>query len=172
MDNPNLEKILQNYKDKFYETNKKNTFFTKNQKLDFAKAVAKKFSIDELLTSSIYNEENTNKIHMSYPLIKNFLHPNIYQEVINHVFNISDKVIAKYNTYEMHVDLKGFTITAAQRYSDLITTFCKKYFSDGSETNSMAVTYLYNSPNVIDIIKKLFIAFISEESKKKIVIVK
>ena len=172
MDNSKLEKNLQNYKDKFYETNKKNTFFTKNQKLNCAKAVAKEFSINELLNSSIYNEENTNKIYMSYPLIKNFLHPNIYQDVINHVFNLSDNIIAKHQTYEMHVDLKGFTITAAQRYSDLITTLCKKYFSDGSEKNSMALTYLYNSPNVIDIIKNLFASFISEESKKKIVIVK
>ena len=84
MDNSKLEKNLQNYKDKFYETNKKNNFFTKNQKLECAKAISKEFSIDDLLKSTIYNEENTNKIHMSYPLIKNFLHPNIYQQVINY----------------------------------------------------------------------------------------
>ena len=72
-----LEKLKNNY----YTVNKKNSILTKNQKFDCALEIVNNFTIEELLNKSIIIKENTNQVHVSYPLVKNFLHPNNYQEL-------------------------------------------------------------------------------------------
>ena len=170
-DSDDLINQMDKYKELFYQKNKKNTFFTKNQKLNCALSTSNQFSIDELLKISIFIEENTNKIHIKYPLLKNFLHPNNYEQVTNHMFNLTEQLIHSVNNYEIHADLKSFSITAAQRYHDLITYFLQKYFSNDSDDNHITKAYLYNAPNIIQILQKMFFSLISQQSKEKIVIV-
>ena len=63
----NLEEQLAAYKQKYYDSNKKNTFFKKSQKMDCAKEVSQNFSLQQLLDNSVYVVENTNYIYIDYP---------------------------------------------------------------------------------------------------------
>lgn len=163
-----LEKLKNNY----YTVNKKNSFLTKNQKLDCALQIVNNYTIEELLDKSIIIKEQTNQVHVSYPLVKFFLHPNNYNELNTKILNISTQVVSTHGKYELHCDLKGFTPTAAQRYSDLIIYLCKTYLSDNADKNSLEKVYLYNTPAIFDTIKKMFSPFISQVSKDKFIIVR
>ena len=168
----NLEEQLAKYKEKYYETNKKNTFFKSTQKLDCAKTVSEEFNLIDLMKKSIYIIEESNKIFIEYLIVKHYLHPNNYNEVTDFIFNLCNKVIEKHGSFEIHANLKSFTISAAQRYSKLITDFCKKYLQDENRETGLDYAYIYNAPNIIQIIQKFFSPFISENSKNKLVVVK
>jgi hypothetical protein len=163
-----LEKLKNNY----YTVNKKNSILTKNQKFDCALEIVNNFTIEELLNKSIIIKENTNQVHVSYPLVKNFLHPNNYQELNTKIIDISTQVVDMHGKYELHCDLKGFTPTAAQRYSDLIIFLCKTYLSDNVDQNYLEKVFLYNTPLIFDTIKKMFTPFISQASRDKFIIVR
>jgi hypothetical protein len=163
-----LEKLKNNY----YTVNKKNSILTKNQKLDCALQIVNKFSIKELLDKSIIIKKNSNQVHVSYPLVKFFLHPNNYNELNTKIIDISTQVVSTHGKYELHCDLKGFTPTAAQRYNELITYLCTTYLSDSADKNSLEKVYLYNTPVIFDAIKKMFSHFISQASRDKFIIVR
>lgn len=163
---------LEKRKEEYYNLNKKKSFLTKTQKLDCALEIVNHFTIKELLDKSIIIKENSNQIHVSYPLFKIFLHPNNYSEVNSKIIDISTQVVNTHGKYELHCDLKGFTPTAAQRYNDFIIYLCNTYLSDSADKNSLEKVYLYNTPSIFDAIKKMFSPFISQASRDKFIIVR
>ena len=169
---PDIINKIEKCKETFYKEKIKNSIFTKGQKLDCALNISNNLDINILLKCSIFIKENTNKIYIHYPIIKTYLHPNNYQNVITHMISLTDQLSESHKSYEVHSDMKTFSMTAAQRYNDLIIFFLKKYFSEAAENNCLTKAYLYNSPNIIQLIQKMFSSFISEKSKNKIVIVK
>ena len=50
----NLLKNIDNFQNNYYENNNKNTLFRKNQKMELAKAISEKFSLDELILITLF----------------------------------------------------------------------------------------------------------------------
>ena len=165
-----LQKQLYDFKEKYYKTNKKNIIFKKKQKLNLANEVTKSFTLDELLKQSIVVNEETSQIHILYPIVKSFLHPDNYKIITDYIFTIKESLIIKNKYYEIIINLKSFTITAAERYKELIKIFCNIYLKDERNVNELRYVYIYNAPNIVAILQNMFFPFISDVCKKKFII--
>ena len=163
-----LQEQLESYKNQFYSDKKKNNFFKSKQKLDCATAISKKIPIEQLLTNSIYIVPDSNYIYIDYPIIKLFLCPDVYDHVSDHMLKLNQIVVASYGHFNIRVDLKSFTITAAQRYNDLIQKFCKLYLNNEGHSNNIRKIQIYNRPTVMEVLINMFSSFISKESRDKI----
>ena len=165
-----LEKQLEEFRGNYYQNHQKNTFFKESQKNDCAKKLTQQFSLVHLLEKSIYS--NKHVIFFNYPLIKTFMHPGIYSNVISYIDNMIEKLLQVYNVIDIHVDMDTFTMTAAQRYNDLIKTFCSKYLQNEERIKQFNTIYIQNSPSVIEVIRKMFSPFMSPSARDKLVFLK
>ena len=168
----NLEEQLAAYKQKYYDSNKKNTFFKKSQKMDCAKQVSQNFSLQQLLDNSVYIVENTNYIYIDYPLIKQYLCPDTYDAISDHVLNLNSSILQTNKYFNIRVDLKTFSVTAAQRYNDLIKRFCSLYLDTTDDSNSIEKIEIVNRPAIMEALFKMFNGFISNESRDKVVFIR
>ena len=168
-----IQQKIQQLQEQFYSNNKKKTFFTSGQKAECATHITQHLQIDTLLHNSFYIQENTNKLVCDYTIFKTFANPANYDYILNYVISLAEQCIQQHNTYELHVNLKSFTVTAAQRYSNIIKRFCDKCLQkDSIFSNNLQVLYIHNCPSVIHTIQRLFSGFIDKESLTKVVLLK
>ena len=160
---------MEKYKEEHYEKDK-NLFFKKKQKLDFAKKMTEKFPLEEMIRSTIYILPNTNKVMINYTVFKLYANDDIYHPIIQTLLGLFDTTLQSYTSFEVHIILDTFTITAAERYKSII-----KYFFDScmnSENNyidKLDNMYIYYTPTMIDTISKLFSPFIHPELTKRVI---
>ena len=73
----------------------------------------------------------------------------------------------------VHFNMNTFTITAANRYKELIQMFCEKALqSDSIYHTKLQAIYLYNYPTIIPVLTQLFSAFVDSSARGKVVMVK
>ena len=70
------------------------------------------------------------------------------------------------------LDLKTFSVTAAQRYSDLIKKFCGLYLNTNEKSNAIKTIEILNRPTIMELLFNMFSGFISKESRDKVVFIK
>ena len=165
-----LEDQLNKFKEQYYQENKKNTFFKTSQKNDCAEKVVQHFSIEQLLQNSIY--VNKSALFFDYPIIKTFIHPNNYHLVITHIDTMIELMVNKYETITIVVNMKSFTVTAAQRYMELIKNFCSKYLQNDLFIKRIENIYVHNSPSVINVIRKMIYPFVKSNVSEKVIFMK
>ncbi len=164
-----LEEKLFQFREKYYKENKKNTFFKNSQKMACAEEITKTFSVNELLNRGVYMENN--KIFVDYPLIKTFVNPTIYSNILQHVEYLTGVILSQYEYFEIHLNIQSFTMTAAQRYNELIKAFCNIYLNSQYEEKLKHI-YIMNPPNIISVLQTMFHPFISESAKDKVIVLK
>ena len=152
-----LENQLAKFREEYYNKNKKKTFFKKTQKNDCAEKITQQFSLNELLEESIFTKEHV--IFCNYPVIKTFLHPNIYESIMNYIDTHLNFLLENFTVIDINIDMKSFTITAAQRYNDLIQCFCKKYLQNEFFIQRIHAIYIVNIPSIIEVLRKMFSSF-------------
>ena len=166
----NLEDQLNKFKEQYYQENKKKNFFKSSQKKDCAEKVVQHFSIEQLLQNSIYIKDST--IFIDYPIIKTFIQPNNYYLVMDYIDKIHHYMFTNNETINIVIDMKSFTITAAQRYMELIKQFCNKYLQNDNYMNRIQTIYVRNSPSIIDVIRNMVSPFVSSNVSEKVVFLK
>jgi hypothetical protein len=157
---------LTKFREEYYITNKKNVFFKKTQKNDCAEKVTQQFSLEHLLQTSIYI--NNNVLFFNYPIIKTYLYPGVYNSIITHSDKLFNVLIQTHETINIHIDLKSFTVTAAQRHNEIIKEVCKHYLTNETYIARIEHIYIQNSPAIIDVIRSMFAPFISSTVQNKI----
>lgn len=168
----NCREELNSLQQQFYEENGKNTFFKNKQKTECAKMICSKYSKEDLIQNTVYQIGDTNKIIIDYTIFKCYMNPDIYQEFIYYIFNIFNKVLSLHSCYEIHINLDSLTISAAERYKDII-----KMYNDESTKNStqfvdyLKIIKLYNLPSILDAISKMIKPIINADAYNKIIIV-
>lgn len=168
-----IQKQIESLQTNYYDKNKKNTFFKNNQKQDLAKTITQHISINELMKKSVYTLPDTNIVFIDYPILKTFLCEDVYHDCINYLLNEYQMTINKYGNYQVTVDLKGFTISAAQRYQKgviLFTDKCNESTTKFSEI--MTKMTILNAPSMIESIQKFLKPFIDPQIVNKIIIAK
>lgn len=149
-----------------------NTIFNLNKskhKLQCAKQISEKIDLDKLLTNTAFRISNTNKVFFDYPMFKTFANPETYDYILEHVLKLSEDCIRDYGTFEMHINLKSFSVSAAERYKICIECFIKKCISKKTPfVKTTDKVYIYNTPNVLDGISRLLSPFIEPEVRDKI----
>jgi hypothetical protein len=153
---------IENFKEQYYSENSKNMFFKKSQKLDCAQKICEKYDINELLSQTAYIIPSSGEIFLNYPMFKQYANDNNYNIIIDYVFNLINETIQQYGKYVVHVDLNGFTVSAAERYKELIQIFNKRCI----ETTTIRYVdycekwFIYNPPMLIDMISKIIVPMI------------
>jgi hypothetical protein len=167
MSSNNLLEEVERFKEEYYKTNRKNIFFKKSQKQDFARKVSDNFNINELLEKTIYIDSLTYRVFVDYNVFKLYANDDTYQIIKNHAKNVFYNIHNK--SFEFHIDINGFTISAAERYK----SFFEMMFSEFMVNNEDLITkiYIYNSPSIIDTLMVFFKNMLTTNIKSKIIIV-
>lgn len=160
------EQLIQNIsklQEQYYEHNSKNSFFKSSQKIECAKQVTQNMDIRQLISHSFYLIPNTNSIFFDYPLFKTFACSEVYEAFTRHSYEVILDCISKHSTFEVHVNMNSFTISAFERLRKLIERFFAEspLFSD-----NLTHVYIYYTPNVIEQINKMIRMFIAHISYK------
>jgi hypothetical protein len=147
-------------RDAYYEENGKNKWFKSSQKNDLANHVCNNFDLTRMIQCTAYAIPNTNKLYFSYPLFKTYGSPENCCAMSDYIKDTLIPMLLNSNTnFEMHVNLKGFTVSACQRFFTAI----RWLFEENTElTNRTTRLYIYHTPNVIDQIRKLLYVFIKD----------
>jgi len=163
---------INNLTNQFYSEHKKKTLFKSTQKFDCATSITNSIGIDELIKRTIFIMPNTKSVFLDYTIFKTYATPDNYHQIINHILSLFKICIQNYGTYECHVNLDSFTITAAQRYKDIINLFLDNCMTPNTECEySVLITtmYIYNTPITFQNISKILMPLIDPIVKKKIV---
>ena len=170
----NLENTIIDLQNKYYQQNTKSILFNKNtQKLDCATTITKNIELNKLFERTVHQIPNTNKVFFDYPIFKTFGNPQIYAEIIEYILVLLSKCIQTHKTFELHVNMKSFTITAAQRYKDAIHMFCNRCLQqsvDDKISTHLDNMYIYNSPKMVGTLSNLFTGYVDDNIRSKIII--
>jgi hypothetical protein len=124
MENSNeLFEKMNEYKKGYYEKNSKNLFFKNSQKQNCAQHIASQMDLPTLLSKTCYIIPNTSNIYFDYTLFKLYANESIYDAIVVHTYNTISECISKYKCYSSHLNIKGLTITAIERYKVIIEKY-------------------------------------------------
>ena len=166
-----LNTMISKLTNEFYSSQRKHIFFKKNQKMECAEFVNNNMNLNELIKKTIFVIPNTNSIYFDYPLFKCYGTMDNYKSVVNFLLYEINFIIIKYGTFNIHVNLLSFTMSAAERYTQAIQMFCNECFKNVEikYIDSMDTMYIYNTPNMISAISTALIRFTNESIKDKMV---
>jgi len=164
---------IQKYQQEFYEKNKKNTFFKKAQKKECAEMICSKMSLTDLMDQTFWIIPNKNQLYFDYRVFKLFGNPNNYMEIVNNVLEFCTWCISEYDNFEIHINMSTFTVSAAERYRDLIILFCDECTKRNTSFSELLIHMnFHNTPNTIDQIASLVIPILPPEVRPKLRLLK
>jgi hypothetical protein len=167
----NILEELEKYKQSYYSENKKNLIFKKDQKMEVASKIATEFNVDELLRKTVFIIPGTNKMYVDYLVFKLYAHPTNYVRFVEYTQSLIPDCIRKYGTFECHVNLSTFTVSAAERYKEIVEIFnVIGLRNDTDYSIQLTNLYVYNTPSSIDHISKIIFRLIEPELRDKIVL--
>jgi len=160
---------IENIKNKFYEKQNKNVFFTSTQKLTLANKIASSMSLDDLINKTVYSIRHTNKVYIDYTIFKLFANPSNYTDIVKILLEKFSDSINTYGSFEAHFNLDSFTISGCHRYKEVIMAFMNECMNHETKfSECLHLMHIYNMPNVFDNIQKILMPLIDERVKKKI----
>ena len=150
---------LQQTQHKYYETHQKNTIFKNNQKRDCAAFVAAENDLQKMVKCTAFIVPNTNVIYYNYLVFKTYGGINTHGILYNHLFTLIDTILQNHDSFEFHVNLKTFSISACQRYQHLISDSID---SSPVFNEKMSKVVIYHTPFVIDQIAKMLYSSVKD----------
>lgn len=169
MESSNLQQEIAQLQSGFYSETKKNTFFKKQQKYECAKQINSQIPLELLLNQTCRILPHSTKVYIDYPMMKTYASPEIFETIADHVFGTCLLAKQTLGVLEIHLNLDGFTMSAADRYREIIVSFCDKCLRGNiGFAPIMSSFVIYNTPSTIDHIKPLFMPLMLEEVRKKI----
>ena len=166
----NILEELEKYKQSYYSENKKNLIFKKDQKMEVASKIATEFNVDELLRRTVFIIPGTNKMYVDYLVFKLYAHPTNYIRFVEYTQSLIPECIRKYGTFECHVNLNTFTVSAAERYKQIVEIFNTVGLQNDTDyTIQLTHLYVYNTPSAVDYISKILFRLIEPALRDKIV---
>lgn len=160
---------MQKFKDDYYSQNSKNVVFKKNQKLDCAKQINDKFDINTLLSRTVYIIEK-NHVYFDYLIFKLYANEDNYERIVDYVLKIYDYCIENYGNYIIHMNIDTFTVSAAERYKNIIVLFNEKALKGKYDyTGLLKYNKIYFTPNIIDMILKIIKSLLTQEALTKVI---
>lgn len=164
----NLQKQIEEFQNKYYDENGKNSIFKKNQKKDLAKKIYDNFDTNLLLNETCYTFDELNVI-IDYNKFKLFANVDNYKIITSDILKKFTNSIKKFDSFQCHLNLDSFTISAAERHKQMIEEFCRQCLGNNSYSQKLTTIYIYYPPSLIENIAKLFSNLISPIVKEKVV---
>jgi len=126
--------------------------------------------ITQMLDNTVFIISNTNKVYLDYTIFKLYATPDLFDIIIQKVIALFEECIEKYGSFEVHINLNSFTISAYERYNQIISKFCLECLNNNVKfTINITNLFIYNTPNMIDILKNLIRPFIDNIVANKII---
>ena len=141
-----LEQIAKSQQ-QFYEHNSKARLFKNNQKLQCAKQVAEQVNLQQMINMTAFVIPNTNKFYFNYLIFKTYGHPDNCRQVYDHFHHLVKQIVDNYGTFEMHINLSTFTVSACARYQKMIMS---SFDENTYLTEKITRMNVYHTPNVIE----------------------
>jgi hypothetical protein len=158
---------IKELQESYYSKNKKNLFFKKNQKLECATEVCSAFPLEYLISQTIYAIQN--KIFIDYTIFKLFANKNNFNEFVDKVFIILEQSFKSFENFELYINLESFTVTALERYKEVIKEFIDKcHLYNTRYSDNIINLYICNVPNTFDAIIKAIKPFMEKQVFEKI----
>jgi hypothetical protein len=149
VENINKEEILENVhtlQDHFYSISKKNTIFKKQQKHDCAKIVCENINLEKIIQMTFFILPNTNIIYFDYTIFKLFGNNSNFDTIVDYCLQITKECIEKNGDYEVRINLSTISISALERYKNIIELFSLKAI----HLDLLKKIVIYNSPSFIN----------------------
>jgi hypothetical protein len=160
---------LDELKNKYYETHKKNTFFKNSQKQELANMILTQVSMEDLLHRTTYIIENTNCVYIDYTVLKTYINDNTYEITVKYMCDLFKQCIENYGNYECHLNLLSLTVSACERNKGIFNyIFIECHKSNDIYTTLLKTFYIYNTPSTMSNIIKLLTPLMSPLVKQKI----
>ena len=142
--------------------------FLKKIKKDLAKKIYDNFDTNLLLNETCYTFDELNVI-IDYNKFKLFANVDNYKIITSHILKKFTNSIKKFDSFQCHLNLDSFTISAAERHKQMIEEFCNQCLGNSSYSQKLTTIYIYYPPSLIENIAKLFSNLISPIVKEKVV---
>jgi hypothetical protein len=147
---------INTFKEDYYSKNSKNYFFKNAQKNELAQEISNQFELDKLLHSTAFQIANTENVFFDYTVFKLYANDTNYNYIIQHVINLFNHCIIHFGKIVVHVNLDSFSVSAAERYKNIIILFnnaciCSEY----EYSTKIPQWFIYNTPSVLTMIQKL-----------------
>jgi hypothetical protein len=163
-----LEKI-NSLKSDYYTENKKNTFFKNGQKFDCANTIVQQMNKTDLLNSIIRIDEN--RLLFNYTMFKTIIHPDIYMDLIQLIFQQNDTILQTNAMYDVVVDFKGLTMTGVERYKGFIIALSDEGQRNGKNfLQKLGKITIVNPPFMVANVGKILLPLMDPVVRGKIVI--
>lgn len=148
MDEKKIEKVQQEY----YSSHPKNFFFKNAQKMECAKRVSEQMDSEQLIHRTVFIVPESNVIFYDYPLFKTFVHDNNYILVYSHFISLVNILMNEYGSFEIHCNMKSFSISSCHRYYSMIATTIDE---NQLFTVNMTKLIIYHTPNIMEKLTQL-----------------
>lgn len=157
-------------KDEYYEKHTKNVFMKSSQKFDCAREICSKVDIVGLFDQTFWVIPNKNRFYFDYRVYKLYGNPDNFRLMIDNILHMTKWCIQEYGSFEIHLNLSSFTISAAERYKSMIQMFCDVCMSqtECAYLPNLVTMNIYNIPTVFDHISKLLMPILPPEIVPKI----
>lgn len=143
---------IQKTKEKFYESHRKHTIFKNNQKLQCTQHISNELDLQKMIQCTAFVVPNTNIVYYNYMIFKTYGNDENHLIVYDYLVNLVSSILENYSTFEFHINLKSFTISACQRYYHMI---CSSFDDNTFFTDKMSKMVVYYTPNIIDQLTKI-----------------
>jgi hypothetical protein len=164
-----LERI-NNLRTEYGNENKKGFFSSKQYKFDCANTVLKTIDLDILLESTLVILPNSYHLFFDYTLFKTFAVPELNDTIIKYALDKISYCIDTYGTYEMHINLSTFSISAFHRYKAIIELYSYEINTNHPHFHeNVKMMHVYNIPSTIDTISQLVGPMLPQHVRQKIV---
>lgn len=169
--NNSLVENMTKIKDEYYTSSGKNLFLKKKQKQQIAEAINSKYSLDDLIENTVYVVKNTNCIYIDYSVFKMYSVPSNYQDIIDRCIEIIIMTINKYGSFQLHINLRSFNITALEMYKSVFQLYNSSCITQGLlyDSKNVEKITIYNTPSVINTLSMIIVRYTDRSIKNKII---
>lgn len=112
---------------------------------------------------------HTNNVSFDYKLFK-FLYNHIsIEKILQHIINVINSILNKYDTFIVHVNIKSLTLLDIDKYKEFIQIMSiklKELFNDKLEK-----CYIYDAPYIFSSVFNFLNMFIDKKTQDKLEIV-
>jgi hypothetical protein len=161
---------INNLRIEYENENKKGFFPSKQYKFDCANTVLKTIDLDILLNSTLTILPNSYHLFFDYTVFKTFATPELYDTIMKYAISKITNCITTYGTYEMHVNLNTFSVSAFHRYRPIIELYSHECNTNHMEFHEKIKTmHIYNVPSAVETISQLVGPLLSPLVRQKVV---
>jgi hypothetical protein len=165
-----LQEKINKLRTNFANDNKKGLFSSKQFKFDCANTIVKNIELETLLDSTLIWLPNSNHLFFDYTIFKTYATPEIYDKIIKYVIDKIAGCINTYGSYEMHVNLNTFSVSAFHRYKAIIEGYSYECNTNHKEFHDkIRIMHVYNIPTTIETISQLVGPMLPQIVRQKVI---